>query len=123
MQYLCVFKAISYTENKDSGWSFGFLKHIHFDWFEFASMCFFLSVSIVRVSLSLYSRRGWGGSGTRLRCYVERKVGRAAGRPSSGGGTRRERRTTEEPVAESGAEDELRDVAQRPAKTTKSVPK
>lgn len=50
-------------------------------------------------------------------------MGRAAGRPSSGGGTRRERRITEKPVDESGAVGKLRDVAQRPAKTTEFVPK
>lgn len=98
-----------------------FFLRIHFDKSKYPTLCFFVSFSIDHVSL--HSRRGWRGSGTWLRCYVDRKVGRAGERPTSGGGTRRERRSTEEPVVEWGAEDELRDVAQRPAKTTKFVQK
>lgn len=86
------------------------------DVFPRASASFALALASKVVSLER-------GSRTRLRCYVERKVGRAAGLPSSGGGTRRGRRITEKPVTESGAEEELRDVAQKPAKTTKFVPK
>lgn len=123
MHYLCVFKAISNTENEDSGRYILFLFLTYTVRLVLIRFDVFLGFSIVRVSPSLYGSWGWGGSGTLLRCYVERKVGRAAGRPSSGGGTRRERRTREEPVAERGAEDERCDVAQRPAKTTKIVSK